>query len=67
MREGGLKEDLRYSDLMFFSLRFVGTRRHVWLFFFSYFGAKTILELLFFVATTKSYLYITRYRLEVLI
>ena len=34
MREGGLKEDLRYSDLMFFSLRFVGTRRHVWLVFF---------------------------------
>ena len=34
IREGGLIEDLRYSDLMFFSLRFVGTRRHVWLFFF---------------------------------
>ena len=34
IREGGLIEDLRYSDLMFFSLRFVGTRRHVWLSFF---------------------------------
>ena len=31
IREGGLIEDLRYSDLMFFSLRFVGTRRHVFL------------------------------------
>ena len=56
IREGGLIEDLRYSDLMFFSLRFVGTRRHVWLFFFFKYGVKTILKLLFFVATTKSYL-----------
>ena len=55
--EGGLKRGFTVLWFDVFSLRFVGTRRHVWLFFFfSYFGAKTILKLLFFVATTKSYL-----------
>ena len=54
LEKGGLKEDLRYSDLMFFSLRFVGTRRHVWLFFFFFiFRSENDFKITFFRSNNK--------------
>ena len=54
---GGLK---RRFTVLWFDVFFPSVRRDtstcLVVFFFSYFGAKTILKLLFFVATTKSYL-----------